>query len=341
MAEQAPHLTKKNLKDTAFESFFSNLIDDASLLFDATLSVKEKMERFFYFQQSDEGWVLGKCLIPFSVLDQVLALIKQMKPALSKPLYLAVNLDSADTKADFLPLFERELIELAGVNKQLPEAVRMESLEFCLPSDVVEKKPAWAVYELLNEMADIIEIRFPKLKELYIQADQMNDWKNTIAHILDGIGRHKKVRQNGIKCFLTGLKISNLQKDDGTTVSLDSIALALRYGANANIPLKFGGGLQSSIRFFCEHARCKKHGFLNVITAGLMYAECGLEDDLMKQILSEEFSERFQFTEKELTWYDYKLDTEQIRKHRKRFLISIATGDLEKTFSELRHCSWD
>jgi hypothetical protein len=113
------------------------------------------------------------------------------------------------------------------------------------------------------------------------------------------------------------------------------IAMALMAAGTRGVPIKFTAGLHHPVRLFHESVQTKMHGFLNVLGAGVLALEHDWTQREITQMLDDEDSGSFSFTEDFFAWRNWRISTEAIAA-RREFVTSFGSCSFDEPREDLR-----
>jgi hypothetical protein len=113
------------------------------------------------------------------------------------------------------------------------------------------------------------------------------------------------------------------------------IAVALMAAGTHRVPIKFTAGLHHPVRIFHQSVQTKMHGFLNVLGAAVLGLEHDWTEKQFAEMLDDEDTASFSFTEDSFTWRDWKVATEQVVAHRE-LVTSLGSCSFDEPREDLR-----
>lgn len=104
--------------------------------------------------------------------------------------------------------------------------------------------------------------------------------------------------------------------------------------------LKFTAGLHHPIRHHSKDVGCNMHGFVNMFVGALLAYKHQLSKDNLVNILLDESSDHFAFSDKGLQWNDLTIDTKAILQYRKCIASSYGSCSFDEPITDLKTLGW-
>jgi hypothetical protein len=173
------------------------------------------------------------------------------------------------------------------------------------------------------------------LKELHIfcEVEGLTNWRVAIMDTVHALA-------NGFGSKKVGLKVRCGGLEPAVFPSPDNLAFALLACRQAQIPIKFTAGLHHPIRHFDASLQAQMHGFLNVLTAGVLAYARKLDDDQLAGVLADEDPTHFQPGEDGLWWKDHFVPIEQISEARQAAALTFGSCSFDEPRDDLRKLGW-
>lgn len=265
---------------SALRTLLTGLVDYAGLFPPADLPLAQAVENYASYKKGPHAWMLGRFVIPVSLLTEFAALSKGVVPAAGgEPWFLAGLINANSLRADINIAVEfNERIDLGAV------------------VDTYELKGADP--ELVAEAAKIL----PRGAALYVEVPLDAD----PVPLLEAIAAHNvraKARTGGIT--------------PDAIPSSANVARFLNGCAERGIVYKCTAGLHHPIRaryrltYAPDAPSGVMHGYVNVFLAGA-YLLHGMPEALAVELLDESELKNFQFADQGVTWRGHKLHAEQL-----------------------------
>lgn len=308
---------------TSVRALLEGIVDYAGLFPPAKLDMEPAVQNYMEYLASDYAWMLGKFVCSRVRIEEALTAFKAKSN--SNIVEFSMIGVYREERTDFLEQLKADAIFAQSIEDRTDGMYRIPSYEIKLPDSVTKKLPSWAIYELISEASQTILEKAPNLTSIYFETDLKSDWKNAIANVLDGIFRYRQVNSvadNELQCGFK-LRCGGARPEDHPAIDL--VETAVRYTKNASIPMKFTAGLHHPIRHYDETMKVKKHGFLNVFLASILHNIYNLNEENLKNLIAEEVSDNFHFSDHGLRWMSYQALTHQVQNARKDVVISFGS----------------
>jgi hypothetical protein len=130
-----------------------------------------------------------------------------------------------------------------------------------------------------------------------------------------------------------------------TILSVEQLAYFLVSSAKSQVAFKATAGLHHPLRSYQKLTYESNspsgwmHGFINVFVAATI-AYFGATEDQVIQLLNEQDSGAFRWSENALTWRDHQLSTKQIRTVREEFAIGFGSCSFTEPVDDLKAIGW-
>lgn len=303
---------------TSLLVFRDHLIDYAGLFPPANLPLDSAIQQYANYKNGKDSWMLGPFVLPvtqFKNLDSYIHLF-----SVEKPLILTVVGRRCDSEIECRKQLKEDVKQISTIIQQYKEVVQVEVFEIPLP-------PAVPSQEFLEE----ISIEASKLKaRVYCEVGLINDWKNHVTETLDTIEAHNLSKKTwvGVKLRTGGIKAEMFPEPE-------QVAFVIASCRDRNLPLKFTAGLHHPVRMYRDEVNTKMYGFLNIFIAGMLASTQELSLQKIEQILTEENSKHFSFSNDYIAWQNIKITTQQIKNLRETSLHSFGSCSFDEPKDEL------
>ena len=264
---------------SALRTLLTGLVDYAGLFPPAELPLGQAVENYASYKKGPHAWMLGRFVLPVSLLTEFAALTKGVVPAAGEPWWLAGLINATSLRADINAASEfNERHDIGAV------------------VDTFELKGATP--ELVAEAAQLL----PRGAALYVEVPLTGD----PAPLLDTIAEHNvraKARTGGIT-------------PEQIPASADVVRF-LSGCAERGIVYKCTAGLHHPIRaryrltYAADAPSGVMHGYLNVFLAGAFLLH-GMPDAEAVELLEETDLQQFHFSGEGVSWRGHRLHQEQL-----------------------------
>jgi hypothetical protein len=264
---------------SALRTLLTGLVDYAGLFPPADLPLAQAVENYASYRRGPHAWMLGRFVLPVSLLTEFAAVTKGIVPAGGEPWWLAGLINADSLRADVNAAAEfNERIDMGAV------------------VDTFELKGADPA--MVAEAAKII----PRGAALYVEVPLDAD----PAPLLDVIAEYNvraKARTGGVTAE--------------SIPSSAEVVRFLSACAERGVVYKCTAGLHHPIRaryrltYTPDAPSGLMHGYVNVFLAGA-YLLHGMPDAEAVELLDETELTHFQFADQAITWRGHKLHAEQL-----------------------------
>jgi len=293
------------------------LIDYAGLFPPAKLDMAPTVANFARYQESAEGWMLGRLIVPVSRLDEFEeAAIDHLPRDPEAPEWrisaLLAPMTDDRTVNDLLEDFER----LDAFN-----AAHADASAGLAIIDTVEVKTD------TPKAIDRVLQALPESERAFFEIPVDADPRGIVAAIA-GTGSAAKIRSGGVKPSMIP--------------SSEVVANFLCACARADVPFKATAGLHHPMRaeqnltYEDDSPRATMHGFLNVFLAAAFAFTEGCQAPALCDLLEERSIGGMVFDSGGVKWKQNHLTTAQIAAAREHFALSFGSCSFDEPVQDLR-----
>ena len=282
------------------------LIDYAGLFPPARLDMQAAVADFAAYRRDDRRWMLGRFVVPSSRLEEFEGAAAAAMPKSREEEPWPVSLLGGDPVHDAEQIFafnERHAKTAAGR----------------------------AVVDTLEVRADTIAELEQRVRSappgvtVYVEIPIAEDPTDLLAALGNLEGR-AKVRTGGIVA--------------DAIPAVRDLARFIRIASDQGVPFKATAGLHHMLRgiypltYEPDAPSGTMYGFLNVFAAAL-FADAGLELDVIEALLTEADPARFRFDDEGIAWGGYHVATADIERLRERAVVSFGSCSFTEPTDEL------
>lgn len=264
---------------SALRTLLAGLVDYAGLFPPTELPMGRAVENYASYKRGPHSWMLGRFVLPVSLLTEFHAVSKGLIPEAGEPWWLAALVNSASLRADVSAASDfNERLDLGAV------------------VDTFEMKANDA--DTITEAAKIL----PRGAALYVEVPLDPD-PAPLLDAIAGANVRAKARTGGI--IVDAIPSSAL------------VARFLSGCAERGIVYKCTAGLHHPIRarypltYAADAPSGTMHGYLNVFLAGA-YLLHGMSEAQAVELLDESDLKAFTFSEQGISWRGLKLQADQV-----------------------------
>jgi hypothetical protein len=303
---------------TSLSVFQDHLIDYAGLFPPANLSLESAINNYANYKNSEDSWMLGPFILPVSQLKQLDSTIHLFSN--ERPLTLSVVGGKSSSETECKIQFQDDVNQISAFSNHYINSVKVEMLEIPLPPDV----PSLDLLEEIANGASNFNVH------AFCEVLLIGDWKNHVSDTLDAIAAHNSLKESwiGVKLRTGGIKAEMFP-------SPEQVAFVIASCRDRNLPLKFTAGLHHPIRMYRDEVGTKMYGFLNIFLAGMLADTQNLDLKRIEEILADENSSSFSFSEDHLAWRELSITSKEIKKLRNQSLLSFGSCSFDEPRIEL------
>jgi hypothetical protein len=302
-------------------------IDYAGLFPPAQLSLDEARRNYARYREAPESWMLGRFICPTNRLqDLARTSAAGTDPFRTGQATLSVVGRGGKTNEDFLRGLHSDIEDMTASHL----GVLVHAYEVRLPLDADD--------ELITKIADALDPPHDRDtgRALFFEVLPVGNYRAAVLPAIDAIvharnsysDKQRQGSQIGLKLRCGGLEANAFP-------SPEQVASVLILCRDHAVPLKFTAGLHHPIRRHDPKINTHMHGFLNVLTAGVLASARSLGEDRVHQILIDEDADSFGFDDTGLQWKDCRATVAEIEMARKT-IISFGSCSFDEPCDDLR-----
>ncbi len=282
------------------------LIDYAGVFPPASLSVEDAVEDYLRLKASDQQWIVGRFLSRASQLEELAAVASQTFVEGSEPWAVGVIYDRGPGESGVLASsFAREMdpaMKVTGIEAKLTDAS---------PDGVEKLVDAMSVAD--NEAA------------LFVEVDRAVDFGLQIGAVRDVLVA--RGRSGGVK-----LRCGGATPD--LFPSVDELTDFIVEATNRQVPFKATAGLHQPVRHFDDNLGVWRHGFVNIVIAGVAARE-GADRDTVASIVGEADETAFHMGAATASWRDLHFAGSAVRRSRNIGFTAFGSCDIDEPLDAL------
>jgi hypothetical protein len=303
---------QQRLVPTALFELLTHCIDYAGVFPPARLSLTEAWEKYTRYLEAGESWILGSLVLPVDLLLSTERI----------PEKASFSLTVIPRRGETEEVWQSGLAEDLGRVRLFLEthpAVTLSGLEVALP-------PANDPSSLLEEVLPLVE-GYRTFFELPAGEHLVERVRLTVMALY---------QHHNSKC---GLKLRTGGADPNAFPTTHVVAEVLAGVRDRQIPLKFTAGLHHPILHWDDNLKVARHGFINLMMAGLLGHAYHLPRENIEAIVRDEKSSNFTFNDGVARWLDLPLRAEVIRELRSR-VCGFGSCSIQEPLDDLRRIGW-
>jgi hypothetical protein len=302
-------------------ALLEGVIDYAGLFPPAQLPLDEATHNYADYRRQPEAWMLGRFVVPASRLAELDPYVSTLF-ASGAPLDLVALGRQAESVADWLGGVRADAEAIAAFHGRHGGRVGVEGYETRLPGQVLVEGGADRLASYIRSARDVLGA-LPAFFEAGPSGSNSESRDRILACLVD-TGAGYKLRAGG----LTAAAIP----------SADVVASTLRACREAEVPLKLTAGLHHPLPRRDPGLQATMHGFVNVLTAGVL-AGIRADEGTLVEILRDADPGHFRF-DTGLRWQDRSATAEQIASTRQSGVLSFGSCSFDEPRDDLRGLGW-
>jgi hypothetical protein len=292
----------------------TRIIDYAGLFPPAQLPMSEAFGEYLHHRDGAHGWMLGRFVCPVGRLAELEPLLDQLQPEIGM-VHLSVLGSGGTSRAVFARSLERDIEEMTRVASGHGECLALDQFEVKLPADV---EPDGLV-DVVGEAVDSLVRLTPVPPLPFFECSLLEGWRDCLRPSVEAISEASGGRRT------VGLKIRCGGTAASAVPSLAAVAAAIAACQRAAIPLKATQGLHQPFRHFDLQLETTAHGFLNLFIGGALAHSLRVSEDRLLEVMGEEDSRAFSFSDDTIAWSGHELDLERIAAGRRHAVTSFGS----------------
>lgn len=318
----------------SFKAFMREIIDYAGLFPPADLSLDTSLQKYSNYREDGDAWMLSRYIIPVGRLTELKPYTETLF-AEGNPFRFSILGKRTETISDYREHLQNITAALKQFHKDHGSRVQTDVLEVKLPREAVFANDADLLADIYEEtgrqFGDASE--FPN--DIFFEGIFDKNWEKEIGSVLESMNRYNEsaVSDGGMKA---GFKLRCGGVEASMFPSIEQVAFTLHKVRKENLALKCTAGLHHPIRHYDHSVKTKMHGFINVFGGAMLGYAHDFSTDQMTEVVKEEDTEHFSFTDSGFQWKDYEVSTEDIEELREVALISFGSCSFDEPREDLQ-----
>lgn len=319
----------------SIKAFMREIIDYAGLFPPANLSLDTSLQKYSKYRKHEDSWMLARYIIPAGRLDELKPYAETLFAEAESPFVFSILGKRTETISDYKEHLKDIEAALKRFHDHHGDFVQTDVLEMKLPREAVFANDADLLTNIYQEtnrhFGDVSE--FPD--DVYFEGIFDKNWEKEIGIILESLNHYnsESLSNNGIKA---GFKLRCGGVEASMFPSIEQVAVTLNKVRKQNLALKCTAGLHHPIRHYDHSVKTKMHGFFNVFGGAMLGYAHDFSDNKMQNVIKEEDSEHFSFTDSGFRWKDYEVTTKEIEELREVALISFGSCSFDEPREDLQ-----
>ena len=318
----------------SLRALLAGAIDYAGLFPPASLPLERAVEEFATHGQSAEAWMLARFVCP---AEQV-AWMRGEERGAPRNWPLAILAGGGTSDEAFVT---RLRADLAAIGNLVQEH---DSLEVRLPSLDGDEFPSAGLGRMVHEVvADCLRLDVP-LRRVYFELTALRPeldeptWRRLLDVAIEVLADYD--RSSAGVCCAAGFKLRTGGTDSRAFPNARQVAIAVCAARDAGLFWKATAGLHHPLPQRNQPLGARMHGFVNLLTAAVLAQAEHLDVLAVEQLLDDEDSHNFEWTDDHLRWRGHTASVVQIEAARRGALQSFGSCSFDEPRQELRALGW-
>lgn len=290
----------------SLKNFMTGLIDYAGLFPPASLEIQTVLDNYTAYLESEDGWMLGRCILPASQLYRV---------AYHPGFRCSVIVSPAVPQEEF-----DQLVNFSAMKG------RVEMVETRLPENITSPEGFSDYFLQLHS-----KLRHAGLQDvqLFVEAKNAADAAAGIASFNNSRSGSEVIRDVGYK-----LRCGGMEKQ--VFPSPEKVSEVISICREHDIPIKFTAGMHLPFRNYSAEIKVMQHGFINIFGAALLCWACNLSIKEVIECLRDENAGHFHFLNESFSWKNKMIPISDIKRLRQSRVISFGSCSFTEPVEGLR-----
>lgn len=310
-------------------AFMKNIIDYAGLFPPAKLPLNTAFDNYLKYRKCEYNNFLSRFICPAGKLSE-LGNILNDKADNHTDISISVLSKSGDNLDNFIKNFKDDLKTWKEFHTHFVNSVKTNSFELRLPDELFTSKDSNKLSETLNFISGEIKNALNQNVFIFCECLIIDDWNEDFKFLINGISEHNLTENNAGFKLRTGGVTANAFPDS------EVIAFAIKECLDRAVPMKCTAGLHHPYRHLDKEIGAMMHGFINVFGAGIIAMRHNVSHFELIEILNDENSDNFIFTDEYFSRDKYKISIEDIELARNQLMISFGSCSFDDPVSDLK-----
>jgi hypothetical protein len=290
----------------SLKNFMTGLIDYAGLFPPASLDIQTVLDNYKAYLESEEGWMLGRCILPASQLYRVASHPGFRCSVIVSP---AVPQEQFDQLVNFSTM-----------------KGRVEMVETRVPEE--SHSPEHFSDHFLQLHAKLLQAGLQDV-QLFVESKNVADAAAAIASFNNSRSGGEVIRNVGYK-----LRCGGMEKQ--VFPSPEKVAEVISICREHEIPIKFTAGMHLPFRNYSADIKVMQHGFINIFAAALLCWGCNLSTKELIECLRDETAGHFHFMNESFSWKNKMISVSEMKRLRQNKVISFGCCSFTEPVEGLR-----
>jgi hypothetical protein len=326
---------------SSLRTLLSGAVDYAGLFPPAQLPLDQAIRNYARYRREADAWMLGRFVISATRLAELAPYQDELfRDGL--PFAFSVLGRGGPTVVHFLDGLKADLDAIAKFRQGHGDHVAVEALEAKLPEELVRAQSAGEAAARVAAAAALVEARKGAVLTPFYEATLGPEWRASVAAVVAGIARDRQSSDAAGRsfCLPAGFKLRCGGQTLSAFPSAEQVAYTIRACVNAEVPLKFTGGLHHPLPRPDSATPARMHGFVNVFVAGVLAQARRLGEEELRALLEDDVPGHFHFNDDGLRWKHHHASIAEIHAARQEVVLSFGSCSFDKPRDDLRALGW-
>lgn len=323
------------MEANVFREFFGGIIDYAGMFPPAELTLPEAFRNYINYLESEDGWMMSKFVCSVKSFFEIFGKNSDSGKLIhdyhgSRWIDFTLIASGGGNSKEFISNLEKECRGIKKIIAGHTEKISVDALEVKIQPELVNSFGNHSLKKLLCEADQIINTNGLTGMRIYIEPPINDKYKTFFSKSAEAAAEtcHKGGR--------AGFKLRTGGVTEDAFPSVEQVAYALNVCFENKIQFKATAGLHHPVRHFNKSVNTKMHGFLNVFGAGILRHANSLSMSELEDIISDETSSGFIFSDDTFYWNDIPADIAKTVKARTEFVRSFGSCSFDEPRDDLK-----
>ena len=306
-------------------SFMDGLIDYAGLFPPAKLNLHDTLVNMLRGQKFTEFWMISSLVLPVNQLDNLISTLVDLgeTDAFFPISFVASRAESETVFFDTLNTDIKRIKEFFELHPNFSA----KAFEIALPPSICHSENRDNLSLFVKDTASIlIEAKLNP----FIEVSAGEHWLSSMHIAVTAIAEINKnsAEKASFKIRCGGIKPEMMPPSE-------NVAHTILYCKEKGISLKATAGLHHPLKHFNDDLGGLMHGFINVFGSAILAKVNDFSFETLVQMLNDEKPDSFIFSENTLSWKNYSVTSEEIKKYRS-FITSYGSCSFDEPIEDLQ-----
>jgi hypothetical protein len=314
-------------------ALMNGVIDYAGLFPPAKLDLDTAIRNYAKYQQGDNAQMLSQFIIPASRLEELSPYAGELFSP-ERPFSFSVLGRETETTDHYHAAIDEVITACESFNAAHPNSVHTDMLEMKLPKEAAFSHDSELLKQIMDDTARKLSASAAAPATIFYEGFLDQSWKKDVEAILKAVALHNENAPSQ-NYATAAFKIRCGGVEAGQFPETGQVGFIINRAREHNVPWKGTAGLHHPVRHYSESVQTKMHGFFNVLGGAMLGYAHDLNDKELNEILNEEDSGQFKFTDEVFSWQDYSISTAKIKELREVAILSYGSCSFDDPREDL------